>query len=270
MTTQGATELARRRLDLELVKRGLAESRAAAQRAIDEGIVEVAGVPAPKPATLVTPDATVRIARPGPAFVSRGGHKLDGAVERMGIRVDGRRAVDVGASTGGFTDCLLQRSAASVVAIDVGYGQFDWSLRSDPRVTVFERTNIRHADPGELGAPFDIVVADLSFIGLRLVAPQIAALGSPDADWMLLVKPQFEAGRDAVGAGGVVRDPKARADAVSGVAKAFWECGIGTAGVIASALEGAKSGNREFFVWLRRDAPQPRPEEIALIVSADG
>ncbi len=252
------------------MKRGLAESRAAAQRAIDEGIVEVAGVPAPKPATLVSPDATVRIARPGPFFVSRGGHKLDRAVEDLGILVEARRAVDVGASTGGFTDCLLQRGASTVVAVDVGYGQFDWSLRSDPRVTVFERTNIRHADPGDLGAPFDIVVADLSFIGLRLVASQLTALGALGADWMLLVKPQFEAGRGSVGAGGVVRDPRAQAEAVGGVAAAFWERGIGTAGVVPSALEGAKSGNREFFLWLRRDAPQPQPDEIATIVSADG
>lgn len=237
-------------------------SRAAAQRAIGEGLVEVRGVPEPKTATLVNTETPVRLLRPAKRFVSRGGDKLDAALETFGIDVAGRSAIDVGASTGGFTDCLLQRGAGSVVAVDVGYGQLAWTLRGDPKVTVRERMNIRHADPTALGAPFDLVVVDLSFIGLQLVAAQLVALGGADADWVLLVKPQFEAGREAVGAGGVVNDAGERAAAVCAVADAFFRMGVGTSGFVPSPLRGARSGNHEFLLWLRPDAPAPSPVDL--------
>jgi 23S rRNA (cytidine1920-2'-O)/16S rRNA (cytidine1409-2'-O)-methyltransferase len=262
-------ELARRRLDLELVRRKLAASRAVAQRAIADGHVTVTGVVEPKAATLVEETSEIHLSEGAPTYVSRAGAKLEAALDRLGIEVTGRRAADVGASTGGFTDCLLQHGAGEVVAIDVGYGQLAWSLRTDPRVTVVERTNIRTAEIADLGGPFDVVVADLSFIGLRVVAPQLAALGHQDTDWVLLVKPQFEAGRDAVSAGGVVRDAAVRTGAVVDVAYEFSRLGIGTAGCIASPVAGAKSGNIEYLLWLRHGAPAPDVDAITSVVHAD-
>ena len=185
---RGRARLTLRRLDRELVRRKLAPSRSAAREAIDAGLVEVGGVPAAKPATLVDDQASVRLRRPVRRFVGRGGLKLEEALNVFSIDVATRRALDVGASTGGFTDCLLQRGARSVVALDVGYGQLDWGLRNDERVDVIERTNFRHVDPASIGAPFDVVVADLSFISLRTVAPQLAAVGGERADYALLVK----------------------------------------------------------------------------------
>ncbi len=208
----------------------------------------------------------MELVAPDREFVSRAGAKLDAALDRFGVAVDGKRAIDLGASTGGFTDCLLRRGAASVTAVDVGYGQLAWSLRQDDRVHVFERTNVRTADPLALGAPFDVVVADLSFIGLRLVAGQLTALGSPQGDWVLLVKPQFEAGRDAVGPGGVVSDPADRATAVVEVASTFSAQGLGTMACMESPLPGARSGNREYLLWLRRDAAPPVPDELREVV----
>ncbi|MFQ5554814.1 MAG: TlyA family RNA methyltransferase [Acidimicrobiia bacterium] len=262
--------MSRRRLDVELVRRKLVESRTAAQRAIGDGRVEVGGIPEPKPATLVDHTNAMRLVPGDDRFVGRGGRKLDDALVGFAVDVRGRSAVDVGASTGGFTDCLLRHGVRSVAAVDVGYGQLHWSLRTDDRVTVFERTNIRDASPKELGAPFDVVTADLSFIGLRLVAGQLAILGDRDADWLLLVKPQFEAGRESVETGGVVRDPEARAAAVCDVARAFWELGLGAAGVRPSPVPGAKSGNREYVLWLRRDAAPPALDEIRAVVIEDG
>ena len=263
-------DLERRRLDVELVRRSLAATRAAARRIIGEGRVLVDGVLEPKPATLVDSDRGVRLVGVPLRFVSRGGDKLTAALDAFNIPVANRRAVDVGASTGGFTDCLLQRGAASVVAVDVGYGQLAWPLRSDDRVTVVERTNIRLADAVELGAPFDIVVADLSFIGLGAVAPQLAALGGPASDWVVLVKPQFEVGRHKVERGGVVGAVEARAGAVCSVAASFHEEGVGTAGVIPSPIVGAKAGNREYLLWLRRDAPRPDEARLTGVVLHDG
>jgi 23S rRNA (cytidine1920-2'-O)/16S rRNA (cytidine1409-2'-O)-methyltransferase len=208
----------------------------------------------PKAATLVDDAAAVRLAGPPAPFVSRGGLKLRSALDAFGIEVDGRRAVDVGASTGGFTDCLLQRGAVHVVAVDVGYGQLDWRLRTDDRVEVVERTNIRHADPADLGAPFDVVVCDLSFISLTMVVDRLRALGGSETDYVVLVKPQFEAGREEVGKGGIVRDPEVRAAAVCRVVGALDAGGLGTRGAVASPIAGAK-GNREFLVWAR---PGPR------------
>ena len=218
---------------------------------IDEGRVRVRGNPAPKPSTLVAAEDPLSIEGPPARFVSRAGAKLDGAIEAFGVPVVGRSAIDVGASTGGFTDCLLQRGASSVVALDVGYGQLHHRIRSDDRVTVIERTNVRHADPAGLGAPFDLVVADLSFISLALVAPQMSALGGPESDWVLLVKPQFEAGKGQVGRGGIVREPEVHAQAIEQAVAALAQAGVGTVGLVDSSITGAE-GNREFLVHGRR------------------
>jgi 23S rRNA (cytidine1920-2'-O)/16S rRNA (cytidine1409-2'-O)-methyltransferase len=259
----------RSRLDAELVRRGLARSRGEAAALVTEGRVLVAGRTADKPATAVTNDDPLRL-RPvddAPAYVSRGGHKLAGALDAFALPVTGRRCLDAGASTGGFTDVLLRRGALEVVAVDVGYGQLAWSLRNDPRVTVVERTNIRSLGPGDVGALVDVVVADLSFISLRLVLEPLRACAQGDADFLLLVKPQFEAGRDAVGRGGVVRDPDIRGAAVLGVAEAAAALGLGTAGTVASELPGP-AGNVEYFLWLRADAPPVDTADVRRTVEA--
>ena len=233
------------------MRRKLVSSRTEARRVIDEGRVRVRGNPAPKPSTLVAAEDPLSIEGPPARFVSRAGGKLDGALEAFGIPIAGRTAIDVGASTGGFTDCLLQRGASAVVALDVGYGQLHNRIRSDARVTVIERTNIRHADPDEIGAPFDLVVADLSFISLALVAPQISALGVAGTDWVLLVKPQFEAGKGQVGKGGIVRDPEVHQQAIEQAIAALDMAGVGTVGLIGSSITGTE-GNREFLIHGRR------------------
>ncbi|MGH8873934.1 MAG: TlyA family RNA methyltransferase [Acidimicrobiia bacterium] len=240
----------RRRLDRELVRRGVLPSRAEAQRAIGQGRVRVAGMATPKASTLVDPGAGIHLVGDGPHYVSRGGVKLAGALDAFGLAVAGRRALDCGASTGGFTDCLLQRGAASVSALDVGYGQLDQWLRDHPGVEVRERINLREATPELLGGRFDLVVADLSFISLCTVAGSLAGLAAPGADLVVLVKPQFEVGRRSVGKGGVVRDPGLWEAAVKKVRGCFEEAGLEVQGVVASALPGAK-GNREFFLWAR-------------------
>ncbi|HLT12194.1 MAG TPA: TlyA family RNA methyltransferase [Micromonosporaceae bacterium] len=255
----------RNRLDTELVRRGLARSREHAARLVAAGRVEVRGSRASKPAAMVDPADPVRVL---PAeteeYASRGGHKLAGALAAFapaGLRVAGRRCLDAGASTGGFTDVLLRRGAAEVVAVDVGYGQLAWHLRNDSRVTVMERTNVRSLTPAAIGGPVDLTVADLSFISLRLVLPALAECTRPDGDLLPLVKPQFEVGREKIGAGGVVRDPELRAQAVLDVAAAAENCGLGVAGVVRSPLPGP-SGNVEFFLWLRRDAPPVDPDAV--------
>jgi 23S rRNA (cytidine1920-2'-O)/16S rRNA (cytidine1409-2'-O)-methyltransferase len=190
-------------------------------------------------------------------YVSRGGHKLAGALDTFaagGLTVAGKRCLDAGASTGGFTDVLLRRGAAHVVAVDVGYGQLAWSLRQDERVTVHDRTNVRDISANVIGGPVDLVVADLSFISLTLVLGALVSCVTPDADLVLMVKPQFEVGRDRVGKGGVVRDPELRAEAVRAVAEAAAAHGLGVGGVTASPLPGP-AGNVEYFVWLRAGAP---------------
>lgn len=202
----------------------------------------------PKPSTMIGETVGVKIVEPDHPYVGRGGMKLAAALDEFAIDVTGMRCLDAGASTGGFTDCLLQRGAVSVTAVDVGYGQLAWKLRSDPRVEVVERTNIRHADVEELGAPFDLVVADLSFISLRLVAPQL--VGAARDDIVLLVKPQFEVGKDAVGRGGIVDDPELHRQSVVEVAAAYAALGRGLAGITPSPITGAK-GNREFLIHLR-------------------
>ncbi len=234
---------------------------------LEEGRVRVHGVPQPKPATLVDETVPMTVAAPSSEYVSRGGHKLAAALTGFSVPVDGRRALDAGASTGGFTDCLLQYGAAEVVTVDVGYGQLDWRLRNDPRVRVVERTNIRHVDPGELGGPFELVVADLSFISLCLVAPVLARAAAPGADLVLLVKPQFEVGKGEVGKGGLVRDPVQRLTAVRKVIDCLQDAGLGTCGVMASPLPGAK-GNREFLLWARPGPVAVGDDEVRSVVLA--
>ena len=250
------------RLDSELVRRGLARSREQAADLIESRSVLVAGIPATKPATQVDAETSITLAGERDDFVSRGGHKLAGALDAVPeIKVEGKRALDAGASTGGFTDVLLRRGVGEVVAVDVGYGQLAWELRNDPRVKVLDRTNIRHLTGEMIGAPIDLVVADLSFISLTLVLPALAAVSKPDADYLLMVKPQFEVGREHLGAGGVVRDPALRKSAVLDVAESAYDVGLGTLGVVASSLPGP-AGNVEYFLWLRRGAPSINPDEI--------
>ena len=262
----------RSRLDAELVRRGLARSREHAVALIAEGRVAVAGAAATKPATGVeagTP-VVVRTDPDQPSWVSRGAHKLIGALDAFPVAVEGRRALDAGASTGGFTEVLLSRGASEVVAVDVGYGELAWSLRTDDRVRVHERTNVRALTPEAIDGPVDLVVADLSFISLRLVLPALSAGAREDADLLPMVKPQFEVGRDRLGAGGVVRDPDHRADAVVHVAGVAARQGWPARGVARSPLPGP-SGNVEFFLWLRhRDAGMTESEIVQAVTSSAG
>ena len=214
-----------------------------------------------------SPDEPLHIVAPAAQFVSRAGHKLDGALDVFGVDVQGRTAIDVGASTGGFTDCLLQRGAASVVALDVGYGQLHERLRTDDRVTVVERTNVRHADALELGAPFSIVVADLSFISLRTVALALASLGDDSTDWLLLVKPQFEAGRDAVGRGGIVRESSIWTQVLFEVHDGLSDVGLGCHGLEVSSIRGSE-GNVEFVGYYRKAPGIVTAEQIDDVVRA--
>jgi 23S rRNA (cytidine1920-2'-O)/16S rRNA (cytidine1409-2'-O)-methyltransferase len=205
----------------------------------------------PKAATLVEAEEPLHIIENPEQLVSRQGRKLEPRLESIGLDVRGARSIDVGASSGGFTDCLLQRGAASVTALDVGYGQMHWRIREDDRVEVIERTNIRTAEMSTFGPTFDVVVSDLSFISLRTVCRQLAALGSDVTAWILLIKPQFEVGRDRVGKKGIVRDPKARFDAVNAVLGAFGHLGLGCVGLIESPITGA-TGNVEYVAAFRR------------------
>ena len=265
----------RARLDAELVRRGLARSREQAGDLVAAGLVAVAGQRASKPATQVARDAPITVTETDePGYVSRGGHKLAGALAVFGgfrgvappgqhsadLVVEGRNALDAGASTGGFTDVLLRAGAAHVVAADVGYGQLAWSLRTDPRVTVMDRVNVRTLGP--VTPVPDLVVADLSFISLTLVLPALVTAATPEADFVLLVKPQFEVGKGRVGAGGVVRDTTDRSASIQKVAGAAAGLGLGVQGITASPLPGP-AGNVEYFLWLRRDAPPLDEERLA-------
>ncbi|NBQ42862.1 MAG: TlyA family RNA methyltransferase [Mycobacteriaceae bacterium] len=255
----------RARVDAELVRRGLARSRQQAAELIGAGRVTIDGMPAAKPATAVAIGAALAvIAEEGPdsrPWVSRGAHKLLGALDAFGLDPCGRRCLDAGASTGGFTDVLLDRGAAEVVAVDVGYGQIAWSLRSDPRVRVVERTNVRDITPETIGGPVDLVVADLSFISLTTVLPALIRCCSPLGDIVPMVKPQFEVGRAQVGRGGVVTDPALRAGAVLAVARCGADLGWQTVGVTASMLPGP-SGNVEYFLWMRARPQQALVGEV--------
>jgi 23S rRNA (cytidine1920-2'-O)/16S rRNA (cytidine1409-2'-O)-methyltransferase len=256
----------RQRLDAELVRRGLARSREHASELIAERRVKVAGAVATKPATGVTTDvALVVVDDPDrPDYVSRGGHKLAGALAAFGpagLRVAGRRCLDAGASTGGFTDVLLRSEAAQVVAVDVGYGLLAWSISQDPRVVVHDRTNIRDLTPELVGGPVEVVVGDLSFISLELVLDALIGVTDPAGDLVLMVKPQFEVGKGRVGKGGVVRDLDLRASAVVSVAAAAAGRGWGARGVTTSPLPGP-SGNVEYFLWCRSGPAEIGEEQV--------
>ncbi|WP_139983583.1 TlyA family RNA methyltransferase [Nocardioides litoris] len=256
----------RLRLDAELVRRGLARSREHAAELVTAGRVKVSGAVATKPATGVTTDVAIVVAvdPDRPDYVSRGGHKLAGALdvfEPAGLRVAGRRCLDAGASTGGFTDVLLRRGAREVVAVDVGYGQLAWSLQSDERVQVHDRQNVRELTPDLIGGAVDLVVGDLSFISLVLVLDALLAVTAADGDLALMVKPQFEVGKERVGKGGVVRDPALRAEAVRHVAAEAAARGWGARQVARSPLPGP-SGNVEFFLWLQRGPAVLAPDNI--------
>ncbi|HEU5046058.1 MAG TPA: TlyA family RNA methyltransferase [Nocardioidaceae bacterium] len=254
----------RLRLDAELVRRGLARSREHAAELVAAGRVKVGGATAGKAATGVGTDAAIVVLEDSerPDYVSRGGHKLAGALTAFtGLWVSGRRCLDAGASTGGFTDVLLRNGAREVVAVDVGYGQLAWPVRQDARVRVHERTNVRTLDADAIGGPVDLVVGDLSFISLTLVLEALTSVTVPDGDLALMVKPQFEVGKDRVGKGGVVRDPGLRAEAVRTVADAAGRLGWPAQQVATSPLPGP-SGNVEFFLWLRRAEPGLAPEQI--------
>lgn len=264
----------RLRLDAELVRRGLARSREHASELVAAGRVSVGGQVAGKPATQVDLASAIVVAEDDddPNYASRGGHKLAGALDAFdaapggGPTVEGRQCLDAGASTGGFTDVLLRRGAAHVVAVDVGYGQLAWPIQSDERVTVRDRTNVRTLTAEEAGdPPPSLIVADLSFISLVKVLPALAAVAAPGADFVLMVKPQFEVGKARLPAGAVVRDPALRAEAVRLVAAAGAELGLGIRGVTASPLPGP-SGNVEYFVWMAADAPPLDEAELAAAI----
>jgi len=263
----------RLRLDQELVRRGLARSREHASTLVQQGRVKVSGQVATKPATGVTTDVAILVVEDPdqPDYASRGAHKLVGALEAFapyGLDVSGKRCLDAGASTGGFTDVLLQSGARQVLAVDVGYGQLVWRLQQDERVVVHDRTNIRDLDLDLVGEPVDVVVGDLSFISLTLVLDALIRVTSPDGYLSLMVKPQFEVGKDRVGRGGVVRDHALRAEAVDTVARAAAERGWGAVAVTTSPLPGP-SGNVEFFLLLRRGAAEIGLEEITAEVERE-
>jgi len=243
------------RLDAELVRRGLARSREAANDLIAAGNVLVGGMPASKSATQVDAQTSITLKDDHAEFVSRGGHKLAGALDKFSqLLVSGKTALDAGASTGGFTDVLLKRGVSKVVAVDVGYGQLAWELQKDERVKILDRVNVRNLTPAQVGNEIDLVVADLSFISLKLVLPALISVAKEGADFLIMVKPQFEVGKEKLGAGGVVRDVHLRKEAVLEVANAAFALTLGTLGVVASPLPGP-SGNVEYFLWLRKGAP---------------
>lgn len=257
----------RTRLDAELVRRKIARSREQAQTWIKEGRVQVGGFTATKPATVVEPEASIKVNTDDvDNWASRGAHKLLGALEVFGgdgLVVEKRKALDAGASTGGFTDVLLSRGASEVVAVDVGYGQLVWRLQNDERVRVLDRTNIRNLTPDMMDGPADLMVGDLSFISLKLVLPALAECMVDGADMLPMVKPQFEVGKDRLGSGGVVRSPELRAEVTLDVARFAQSLGLSVRGATASPLPGP-SGNVEYFLWLAKDGGKHKLDDDAL------
>ena len=256
------------RLDQLVFDKGLAESRERAKAYIMAGSVYVNGQKETKPGTSVAEDAAVEMRGETLPYVSRGGWKLEKALRVFPVDVKGARCIDCGASTGGFTDVLLQNGAAKVYAVDVGYGQLAWSLRTDPRVVCMERTNIRHVTHEQIAEEMDVAVADLSFISLRLVLSPVAALLKPEGEMVCLVKPQFEAGKDRVGKKGVVRDPAVHADVLREVLRYAPACGFGVRGLDFSPIRGPE-GNIEYLAWLKRGAESiPEPDIDALVAAS--
>lgn len=258
--------MARRRADVALAESGLVASREQARAAILAGRVSIGGTRVEKAGQPVPDDAVFEV-HGSTEYVSRGGHKLAGALDIFGIDVSGAHAVDVGASTGGFTDCLLQRGAASVTAVDVGYGQLAWSLRTDERVTVVERTNMRSIDGELAGAPFDLAVIDVSFVGLGKVLPAVATVLCEDASVVALVKPQFEAGKHRVGKRGVVRDSAVHADVLETVLAEAREQGWSVRGLGWSPITGPE-GNIEFWLWLGRRGASSEVDVASVVAAA--
>lgn len=242
--------MARIRLDQALVQKALCTSREQAKRLIIAGEVSVDGHPSTKPGLLIAEDAQLHVKTP-PKFVSRGGFKLEGALDHFGIDVTGKICLDIGASTGGFTDCLLQRGAAKVFAFDVGTNQLVWKLRSDPRVVSRENLNVRHMKPEDIGERVDVLVGDVSFISLTLVLPAATSVVKPGGDCLVLVKPQFELSRDEVGKGGIVREPALHQKACDKI-RAFVESDprLVWKGITESSIQGT-DGNREFLAWFQ-------------------
>jgi 23S rRNA (cytidine1920-2'-O)/16S rRNA (cytidine1409-2'-O)-methyltransferase len=246
----------RQRLDTLLVERGQVTSRERARRLVMAGAVRVGDSIVDKPSALVDPEARIEVDDTGERFVSRGGLKLEAALDVFHSQVEGAFVLDVGASTGGFTDCVLQRGARAVYAVDVGYGQFAWSLRNDPRVILRERTNVRNLSPPDLPEASDLAVVDVSFISLRLVLPAVARCVRPGGEIIVLVKPQFEVGKGQVGKGGVVRDARLQAEAVERIRACGLELGLHCVGSCESPILGPK-GNREFFLDFHKPADTP-------------
>lgn len=244
--------MTRYRLDLALVERGLADTRAKAQAAVLAGRVRIDGVVANKASLTVGHDTAIELLAP-PPFVSRGGEKLAGALDDTGLDVSGASALDLGASTGGFTDCLLQRGAGRVIAVDVGYGQLAWTLRTDARVTVMERTNARSLTPADLPYAPDLVVCDVAFISIATIWPAVARCAAGGFRALMMVKPQFEVGKGQVGSGGVVRDPRLHRDAIMRVATAI-EADRGVVRTVAASRLTGPKGNREFFLLVEDGA----------------
>ena len=242
--------MSRTRLDMLLVELGLAPSRERARALILAGQVRVNGQPAGKAGESVPSDAQVTLSQPDHPYVGRGGVKLSHALDVFGIAVDGRQALDIGASTGGFTDVLLRRGAARVIALDVGHGQIDWTLRNDPRIVVLEGVNARTLTRDQIPFPVDLVTIDVSFISLRHILPVVPPLLNPNAAVVVLVKPQFEVGRREVGKGGIVKDPAIQQRVVDEVVAAASAVGLECVATVESPITGT-SGNREFFVHLR-------------------
>jgi 23S rRNA (cytidine1920-2'-O)/16S rRNA (cytidine1409-2'-O)-methyltransferase len=236
-----------------MVRRSLTSSRTEAQRLIQENQVLVRGIPTPKPSSLVATGTPIELVPTGRRWVSRGALKLLGALETFPVEVAGKRAIDIGSSTGGFTEVLLDAGAVEVLALDVGRAQLHESLLAHPRVVSLERTNFRLVDPADLGGPFQLLVGDLSFISLCAVAANIAGAVETGADTVLLVKPQFEAGRGQVGRGGIVSDPDVRRGAVLGVIECLESAGLGSQGLMRSPIAGG-DGNVEYLLWSRKGA----------------
>ncbi len=253
----------KRRLDLLLVERGLFPTRSQAEAAIREGRVKVGGKAVEKPGTPVDPSSEVTVEKEMP-FVSRGGVKLAHALDRLGINPEGKTCLDVGAGTGGFTDCLLKRGARKVYAVDVGRGQLAWKIRTDPRVVVRERVNARYLSREEVPEEIDLATVDVSFISCLKILPAVRDLLGKEGEMLILVKPQFEAGREKVGKGGVVRDPGVHREVLFKVASGAQALGLRVAGITPSPLPGAE-GNREFFLWLKKGYPLSGEELLLLI-----
>ena len=254
--------MTRRRLDVELVRRHLARSREQAQDLIADGLVVVGGMIATKAATQVDESAAIKVNLDADDdYVSRGAHKLIGALDAFDIDVTGLVALDAGASTGGFSDVMLRRGITHIYCVDVGYGQLAWKVSQDPKVTVMDRTNIRYLTPELLGATVDLIVADLSFISLETVLPALVSVLKPTGQALLMVKPQFEVGKEALGPGGVVEDNEQRIAAVNKIAGKAYSLGLGTAGVVASPLPGP-SGNVEYFLWLKPGGLAPQEIDV--------